>query len=86
MQTAVLLVVLVAATMFLALGVRVVNENERVAIIRLGRYVGIQGPGLILTLPLVDRAIRVRMDLEVPGWRSMPAERLNEIVRQRIGF
>ena len=86
MQTVVLLVVLVAATVFLASGLRVVNENERVAIIRLGRYFGIQGPGLIFTLPFVDRAIRVRMDSEVPGWRSMPAERLNEMVRQRIGF
>jgi len=86
MQTVVLLVVLVAATVFLASGLRVVNENERVAIIRLGRYVGIQGPGLIFTLPFVDRAIRVQMDSEVPGWRSMPAERLTEMVRQRIGF
>ncbi len=85
MVTAELLVVLVAAVLFVALGVRVVREDRRMAVFRLGRYLGIRGPGLVVRLPLIDRTTVVRLDSEVPGWRGMSAEQLNEAVRRRIG-
>ncbi|MCB9134993.1 MAG: SPFH/Band 7/PHB domain protein [Anaerolineales bacterium] len=38
---------------------RVVPEYARIAVFRLGRFVGIMGPGLVFLLPLVDRGIQV---------------------------
>jgi len=43
----------------------VLKEWERVPILRLGRYMGLRGPGLIYLIPLIDRApvtISTRLD------------------------
>ncbi len=39
--------------------VRIVPEYERLVIFRLGRVIGSRGPGLVILLPFVDRAVRV---------------------------
>jgi len=43
----------------LANAVRVVREYERLVVFRLGRLTGERGPGLILLIPLIDRAVKV---------------------------
>ena len=43
----------------LANAVRVVREYERLVVFRLGRVIGERGPGLVLLIPLVDRAVKV---------------------------
>ena len=39
--------------------VRIVPEYERLVIFRIGRVIGSRGPGLVILLPFVDRAVRV---------------------------
>jgi regulator of protease activity HflC (stomatin/prohibitin superfamily) len=41
--------------MFVASGIKVLKEWERVAILRLGKYKAIKGPGIIWVTPLLDR-------------------------------
>ena len=84
MANAGFLLLLVAAALFLMLGLRVVPENRRVGVIRLGRYLGTRGPGLIFVVPFIDRCRVVRLDTEIPAWQSMSPERLDEAVRQRV--
>jgi regulator of protease activity HflC (stomatin/prohibitin superfamily) len=55
------LVVLVLV--FLWMAINIVNEYQRVVVFRLGRLVAARGPGLVLIIPLIERA--VRMDLRV---------------------
>jgi regulator of protease activity HflC (stomatin/prohibitin superfamily) len=43
----------------LANAVRVVREYERLVVFRLGRLIGEKGPGLVLLIPVVDRAVKV---------------------------
>lgn len=43
----------------LSLAIRVVPEYQRLVVLRLGRVIGVRGPGLVLLIPLVDRGIRV---------------------------
>ncbi|MFZ5478349.1 MAG: slipin family protein [Myxococcota bacterium] len=43
--------------------VRIVREYERAVVFRLGRFVPVRGPGLVLLVPLVDRMVSV--DLRV---------------------
>ncbi|MCK4856489.1 MAG: slipin family protein [candidate division Zixibacteria bacterium] len=45
----------------LANAIRILREYERGVIFRLGRMVGVKGPGLILLIPLVDRMVRVSL-------------------------
>ncbi len=64
-----LVTLLVLVLMMLASMIRVLREYERGVIFRLGRYVGIKGPGLILLMPVIDRMVRVSLRtivLDVP--------------------
>ncbi len=80
------LVLVVLAVFFVASGLRVVNEHERLALVRLGRYIGIRGPGLVFILPAVDKAVRVDLNRDVPDWRSLTTEQLTERIRERASM
>src|SRR5689334_20520231 len=56
---ALLFFLLVFGLVLLANAIRVVREYERLVVFRLGRLAGVRGPGLVLLIPIVDRAIRV---------------------------
>lgn len=43
--------------------IRIIREYERAVVFRLGRLIGIKGPGLIILVPLIDKAVKV--DLRV---------------------
>ncbi|MBM4452724.1 MAG: slipin family protein, partial [Chloroflexi bacterium] len=58
-----ILALVVAAIIILAAAIRIANEYERGVIFRLGRYVGIRGPGLIFLIPFIERMVKV--DLRV---------------------
>jgi len=64
-----LLFLLFLAIVVLANAIRVVREYERLVVFRLGRLVGQRGPGLVLLIPLIDRAVKVGLrivTLDVP--------------------
>jgi len=44
---------------FLMNALRVLREYERGVVFRLGRLIGIKGPGLIILIPIVDKLIKV---------------------------
>src|SRR5512137_474935 len=44
---------------FLAYAIRIVNEYQRLVVFRLGRCIGQKGPGLIILIPIIDRAVKV---------------------------
>jgi regulator of protease activity HflC (stomatin/prohibitin superfamily) len=46
------------------LSIRVINEWNRVAVLRLGKYVGIIGPGIYLIIPIIE-STPIRVDLRV---------------------
>jgi regulator of protease activity HflC (stomatin/prohibitin superfamily) len=64
-----ILFLLALIVMFLSSAVRILPEYERGVLLRLGRLVGVRGPGLFLIIPGVDRLIRVTLQtvaFEVP--------------------
>ena len=54
-------IVIIFLVMVLASAIRVLREYERAVIFRLGRYVGIKGPGLFLLIPVIDRMVKVSL-------------------------
>jgi regulator of protease activity HflC (stomatin/prohibitin superfamily) len=63
------LVVLILVILFLVNAIKVVREYQRLVVFRLGRVLGIKGPGLVLLIPFVDRAVWVDLRefyLEIP--------------------
>ena len=48
-----------AFLLILVNAIKVVREYERLVVFRLGRLVGERGPGIVLLIPIVDRAVKV---------------------------
>lgn len=54
-----ILTIFVIAIIFLFASVKVAREYERGVVFRLGRLIGIKGPGLFILIPFVDKAVKV---------------------------
>ncbi|MBK9926938.1 MAG: hypothetical protein IPP66_16830 [Anaerolineales bacterium] len=48
---------LLGSMVFLALAIRVVREDTRLTVYRLGRNIGDKGPGLVFLTPFIDRGV-----------------------------
>ncbi len=57
--------VIIVGIALLASTIKVVPEYQRLVVFRMGRCVGEKGPGIILLVPFVDRAIRVDLREQV---------------------
>ncbi len=57
--------IIVVAGAVLKLAIKVFPEYERGVQFRLGRLVGVKGPGLILIIPIIDRIIRIPLRIVV---------------------
>lgn len=65
-----IIVIVFFALMLLASAIKILQEYERGVVFRLGRFVGVRGPGLVIIVPIVDRLMRVSLrvvTLDVPG-------------------
>jgi len=56
-----IIVLAVFVLIVLFASIRIVNEYERGVVFRLGRYVGVRGPGLILLIPFIERMVKVEL-------------------------
>jgi membrane-bound ClpP family serine protease len=45
------------SVLMLTVAIRVVPEHKRLSVFRLGRYIGEKGPGLVILMPILDRAV-----------------------------
>lgn len=57
--------VLVVGFIFLANAIRIIPEYQRLVVFRLGRSVGAKGPGIVLLIPVIDRAVKVDLREQV---------------------
>ncbi|MCB0118896.1 MAG: SPFH/Band 7/PHB domain protein [Anaerolineales bacterium] len=57
--------VLLVGFIVLANSIRIVPEYQRLVVFRLGRCVGARGPGIILLVPIIDRAVKVDLREQV---------------------
>ncbi|MBM3215774.1 slipin family protein [Candidatus Poribacteria bacterium] len=71
--------------------VRVMREYERAVMFRLGRFVGVKGPGLVWMIPLFDRLVKVDLRIhthDVPPQdlitRDNVSVTVNAVVYRRI--
>jgi regulator of protease activity HflC (stomatin/prohibitin superfamily) len=54
-----LIAILVIGGILLGSTVKILNDWERGVVLRLGRAVGVRGPGLILLIPFIERMIKI---------------------------
>lgn len=57
--------VLVLGFVFLTQAIKIVPEYQRLVVFRLGRSIGPKGPGIVLLIPVIDRAVKVDLREQV---------------------
>jgi regulator of protease activity HflC (stomatin/prohibitin superfamily) len=62
--------------------IKYLKENERLVIFRLGVYWGIKGPGLVITIPFVEKKTKISLDKIIPGWQGLSTDELNKKIRE----
>jgi regulator of protease activity HflC (stomatin/prohibitin superfamily) len=63
--------IVIIALIFLANAIRIVPEYQRLVVFRLGRCVGPKGPGIVLLVPVIDRAVKADLREQV---REIPQQ------------
>jgi regulator of protease activity HflC (stomatin/prohibitin superfamily) len=63
--------VVLIGVVFLSNAIRIVQEYQRLVVFRLGKCVGDRGPGIVLLIPIVDRAVKVDLREQV---REIPRQ------------
>ena len=64
-----LVAVVILGILILSAAIKVLREYERGVIFRLGRSIGMKGPGLILLIPIIDKMVKISLRtvaMEVP--------------------
>ena len=67
-------IVIILVLALLSSAIKIVQEYERGVIFRLGRFIGVKGPGLFLIIPIVDRMVKVDLrvvTLDVPSQEAI---------------
>jgi regulator of protease activity HflC (stomatin/prohibitin superfamily) len=59
--SAVFFILVVFAVIILANAIRILREYERGVVFRLGRLIGVKGPGIIFLIPIVDKLVKVSL-------------------------
>ena len=59
--TAGLVLIIIVIVFLLASMIKILREYERGVIFRLGRLIGVKGPGIIILIPLVDRMVKMSL-------------------------
>ena len=62
--------IILVGIIIIANAIRIVPEYQRLVVFRLGRCVGEKGPGIVLLLPVIDRAVRSSRLMRTPA--AMP--------------
>ena len=57
--------IIIIFIVLLASAIRVVPEYQRLVVFRLGRCIGVKGPGLVILIPVIDRATKVDLREQV---------------------
>lgn len=72
-------IIVILLVLFFA-SVRVVKEYERGVVFRLGRYVGVRGPGLIILLPILEQMTRVTLQtitMDIPAQKIITKDNVS---------
>ena len=84
------------ASFFLALfvssAIKIVDQWERIVVLRLGRFAGVRGPGILIIIPVLERAIFVDtriLTLDIPKQQVITKDNvpvsINGVVYFRVG-
>jgi regulator of protease activity HflC (stomatin/prohibitin superfamily) len=83
------LFVALVVLMILSAAIKIVQEYERAGVFRLGRFVGLRGPGLVLIIPFIERARKIDLrvvTMDVPQQECITLDNVTVTVDAVIYF
>ncbi len=84
-----LIIAVLFSIYLLGSAIRILNEYERGVVFRLGRMVGVRGPGLILLIPIIEKMVKVSLRtvvMDVPPQDVITADNVSIKVNAVIYF
>jgi regulator of protease activity HflC (stomatin/prohibitin superfamily) len=63
---------------------KVVKEYERIAVFRLGHFIKITGPGIVLIIPFCDKIVKVNLNKTIPEWQSISKDEIDQKVKNIV--
>ena len=82
-------VIVIVVLILISAALKVVQEYERGAVFRLGRFVGLRGPGLVFLIPFVERMMKVDLrviTMDVPAQECITRDNVTVKVDAVIYF
>lgn len=73
-------IIVLAVLILIPMAVKILPEYERGIVFRLGRLIGVKGPGLFLIVPLIERMIKVDMrvvTMDLPPQKVVTRDNVN---------
>ena len=61
----IIFIIVVLLLIVLAAAIKIMAEYQRIVVFRLGRLIGIKGPGLVFIIPIIDKYIRLDLRTRV---------------------
>jgi len=83
------IIIALVVILFLSNAIKIVQEYERGAVFRLGRFVGLKGPGLVILIPFIERIRRVDLrviTMDVPEQECMTVDNVTVRVDAVVYF
>ncbi|MBN2603235.1 MAG: slipin family protein [Candidatus Thermoplasmatota archaeon] len=85
----VLVVVIIFLLLILSASIKIMAEYQRIVIFRLGRLLGIKGPGLVFIIPIIDNIIKLDLRtrvIDVPKQRVITEDNVTVDVDAVVYF
>ncbi len=83
------IIVIIFFLMLLASAIKIMAEYQRIVIFRLGRLLGIKGPGLVFIIPVIDKIIKLDLRtrvIDVPKQRVITQDNVTVDVDAVVYF
>ena len=82
-------IIAIVVIIFLSAAIKIVQEYERGGVFRLGRWVGLRGPGLVFLIPFIERIRKIDLrviTMDVPQQECMTMDNVTVTVDAVIYF
>lgn len=87
--TYIILIIVIFLALLLASAIKIMAEYQRIVIFRLGRLLGIKGPGLVFVIPIIDSIIKLDLRtrvIDVPKQRVITKDNVTVDVDAVVYF
>jgi regulator of protease activity HflC (stomatin/prohibitin superfamily) len=85
----IILIVVIFLVLLLSSAIKIMSEYQRIVIFRLGRLLGIKGPGLVFVIPIIDNIIKLDLRtrvIDVPKQRVITKDNVTVDVDAVVYF